>query len=279
MAVIYKIVAAAQWRAAEERGVYSGSDVDVRDGFIHLSTKEQVTETARRHFAGRSAIGQTVRLGLRGRPQVDIVGVASDTRHMSLREAAQPTIYLPFIPEDEPWIEIDIRSQLPAAQVHAAVLAILPELAPGASVEFRSIDTGITYAAARDRVVASLAAGFAMLALLLSAIGLYGVMSHQVIRRRQELGVRIAIGAAPSSVTRMILAHSAGVIAIGIALGLAGAIASGRLIAALLYNVTPYDPASIAAAVVFLILTTIAAAMIPAVRASRVDPMTALREE
>lgn len=207
------------------------------------------------------------------------MGVAADTRHTSLREPVAPTIFLPLVPEDEPWLEIDIRSQIPDAQVRAAVLDIMSELAPGASVEFRSIETGFRYAAARDRVITWLAGGFAALALLLSAIGLYGVMSHQVIRRRQEFGVRMAIGAAPSSVMRMIVRQSAIVIGIGLVVGLAGALASGRLIAALLYGVTPTDPASIAAAAVFLSVITMTAGLIPARRAARVDPMIALRED
>jgi ABC-type antimicrobial peptide transport system permease subunit len=128
-------------------------------------------------------------------------------------------------------------------------------------------------------VIAWLAGGFAALALLLSAIGLYGVMSHQVIRRRQEFGVRMAIGAAPSSVMRMIVRQSAIVIGIGLMVGLAGALASGRLIAALLYGVTPTDPVSIAAAAVFLSVITTVAGLIPARRAAHVDPMIALRED
>ena len=188
-------------------------------------------------------------------------------------------MFVPLLPEDEPWIEINIRSQIPETQVHAAVLGIMSELAPGASVEFRSIETGFRYAAARDRVIAWLAGSFAALALLLSAIGLYGVMSHQVIRRRQEFGVRVAIGAAPGSVTALILKQAAWIIGIGVAAGLAGALASGRLIAALLFDVTPTDPASIAIAAVFLSAVTVLAGLIPARRAARVDPMVALREE
>jgi putative ABC transport system permease protein len=234
---------------------------------------------ANRHFAGQSPIGQAVRLGARGRPEVQIVGVVSDVRHASLREPAAPTLYLPFVPEDEGWIEIDIRSRLPEPEVRAAVLDAMAQMAPGTSVEFRSIEAGIAYAGARDRVVAWLAGGFAMLALLLSAIGLYGVMSHQVIRRRQEFGVRIAIGAAPASVTRLIVKQASVIIGIGLVVGLGGALMSGRLITALLYNVTPTDPVSIVAAAVFLSAVTMVAALIPARRASLTDPMTALREE
>jgi len=234
---------------------------------------------AAKYLSGRSALGQPLRLSMRGHPSVEIVGVVANSRHTSLRDAVEPTVFVPMLPEDEPWIEINIRSQIPETQVHAAVLGIMSDLAPGASVEFRSIETGFRYAAARDRVIASLAAGFAALALLLSAIGLYGVMSHQVIRRRQEFGVRVAIGAAPGSVTALILKQAVWIIGIGVAVGLAGAVASGRMIAALLFDVTPTDPASIAIAAVFLSAVTVLAGLIPARRAARVDPMVALREE
>ena len=234
---------------------------------------------AAKYLSGRSALGQPLRMSVRGHPSVEIVGVVANSRHTSLRDAVEPTVFVPMLPEDEPWIEINIRSQIPETQVHAAVLGIMSELAPGASVEFRSIETGFRYAAARDRVIAALAGSFAALALLLSAIGLYGVMSHQVIRRRQEFGVRVAIGAAPGSVTALILKQAAWIIGLGVAVGLAGALASGRLIAALLFDVTPSDPASIAIAAAFLSAVTVLAGLIPARRAARVDPMIALREE
>jgi predicted lysophospholipase L1 biosynthesis ABC-type transport system permease subunit len=203
----------------------------------------------------------------------------SNNRQTSLREAIDPTIYLPFLPDDEAWVEINIRSTLPAADVRAAVLGALPDVAPGASVEFRSIESGISYAAARDRVVAALAGGFGILALLLAAIGLYGVITQQAIRRRQEFGVRVAIGAAPASVMHLVLRQAAIIVAGGMVLGLAGAMASSRLIAALLYQVTPTDPLSIAGAAAFLAAVTLLAGLIPARRAARVDPMTALRED
>jgi putative ABC transport system permease protein len=234
---------------------------------------------AAKYLGGRSALGQPLRMSVRGHPSAEIVGVVANSRHTSLRDAVEPTVFVPMLPEDEPWIEINIRSQIPETQVHAAVLGIMSELAPGASVEFRSIETGFRYAAARDRVIAALAGSFAALALLLSAIGLYGVMSHQVIRRRQEFGVRVAIGAAPGSVTALILKQAAWIIGLGVAVGLAGALASGRLIAALLFDVTPSDPASIAIAAAFLSAVTVLAGLIPARRAARVDPMVALREE
>jgi predicted permease len=234
---------------------------------------------AARYLAGQPAIGQALRLGVRNHPRVEIVGVAADARHTSLRDAIAPTVFVPMLPEDEPWIEIDIRSDLPEQDVRRATLDIVAELAPGVSVEFRSIDTGFQYAAARDRVIAALATGLAVLALLLAAIGLYGVMSHQVIRRRQEFGIRVAVGAAPRSVTNLILARATSMIAIGVGTGIAASLASGRVIAALLFDVTPADPLTIAAVTLLLSAVSIAAALIPARRAARIDPMTALREE
>jgi putative ABC transport system permease protein len=232
-----------------------------------------------RYLAGQPPIGRRMRLSMRDHKQVEIVGVVANSRHTSLRDPVAPVVFLPVLPESPSWIEINIRSQIPEAQVHAAVLAIMDDTASGASVEFRSIETGFRNAAARDRVIASLAGGFAALALLLSAIGLYGVMSHQVIRRRQEFGVRVAIGAEPASVTRLILRQAAGIIGIGVAVGLAMALASGRVIEALLFDISPADPASTAAAIVFLSGVTVLAGLIPARRAARVDPMVALREE
>ena len=234
---------------------------------------------ANRYFAGSNPVGQTVRVQNKARPQVEIVGVVADARAFSLREPVRPTLFIPFLLTDEPWIEIDIRSRNAETAVKDAVLATAKVIAPSIGVEFRSMDTGIQYAAARDRVVAWLAGGFAILALLLAAIGLYGVMSHQVIRRRQEFGVRVAIGAQPGSVTTMILRQAVVIVSIGLLIGIAGAMASGRLIAALLYDVTPADPLSIAIAAIFLSAITMLAGLIPARRAARVDPMIALREE
>jgi putative ABC transport system permease protein len=234
---------------------------------------------AARYLAGLDPMGQTLRLGVVGRPQVNIVGVVANAKSGSLRDAPLPTVYVPFRLNDEPWIEINIRSRIGETAVKQAVLEAAAQLAPGAGVEFRSIDLGIRNAAAGDRLVAWLAGGFAVLALLLSAIGLYGVMSHQVIRRRQEFGVRVAIGAAPASVTALILRQTSMIVAAGLLAGLAGAMASGRLLEALLFEVSPSDPVVIAAAGAFLAMVTLLAGFIPARRAARIDPMVALREE
>jgi putative ABC transport system permease protein len=219
---------------------------------------------ANRYLAGPPPLGQVLRLNMRNHHQVEIVGVVANTRQTSLRDPVAPAIFVPMLPEDEPWIEINIRSRMAAAQVHEATLAAMKDIAPDASVEFRTIETGVHNAAARDRVVAWLAGGFAVLALLLSAIGLYGVMSHQVIRRRQEFGVRIAIGATPATVTQLIIQQALLIIGIGLIAGLAVALMSGRLIDALLYDVTPTDPISLAATAVFLSAVTVVAGLIPA---------------
>jgi predicted permease len=234
---------------------------------------------ATRYLPGAPPIGRALRLNMRNHPVVEIVGVVADARHDSLREAVAPAIFVPFLPQDGTWIEINIRSQSAPQPIQAMVLDVINEVAPGVSVEFRSLDTGIRNAAARDRVIAWLATGFAMLALLLSAIGVYGVMSFQVIRRRQEFGVRVAIGAAPTAVTRLILRQAYLIVAAGLLAGMVATLASSRVIAALLYEISPADPLSIAAAAIILSAVTLLAGWLPARRAARIDPMTALREE
>jgi len=234
---------------------------------------------ASRHFPNMNPIGQPIRLSLRGRPVVEVVGVVADARFTSLRDPIPPALYVPFLPNDEPWIEINIRGRLPESDVKAHVLSAVAGIAPGVGVEFRSLAVGMAYFAARDRVVAWLAGGFAVLALLLSAIGLYGVMTDHASRRRQEFGVRIAIGAAPASVASLVLRQTAFIVIAGVVLGLLVSAASGRLIAALLFNVSPRDPTMTIVAVVLLTTIGLLAGYLPARRAARVDPMTALREE
>ena len=128
-------------------------------------------------------------------------------------------------------------------------------------------------------MIAWLAGGFGILALLLSAIGVYGVMSYHTSRRRQEFGVRIAVGAAPASVTSLIMRQTGLVAGVGVAMGLLVAMAAGRLLTALLFNVSATDPMLTTMAVALLIVICLAAGYLPARRAARVDPMTALREE
>jgi ABC-type antimicrobial peptide transport system permease subunit len=132
---------------------------------------------------------------------------------------------------------------------------------------------------ARERLIAYLASAFAFLALLLACIGLYGVLSYTVARRTQELGVRMALGARPADLTRMVIGDGSRVVLAGIAAGIVAAAMVGRLVTRLLAGVTAYDPMTFVTVAMSLILVTLAASYLPARRASRIDPATALRTE
>jgi putative ABC transport system permease protein len=132
---------------------------------------------------------------------------------------------------------------------------------------------------ARERIIAYLAGAFAFLALLLTCVGLYGVLSYTVARRTQEIGVRMAVGARPGDLIRMVVGDGTRVVLTGIALGLVVATIVGRLVTRLLAGVTTYDPVTFVVVAVTLIIVTLTASYIPARRASRIDPATALRTE
>jgi ABC-type antimicrobial peptide transport system permease subunit len=172
-----------------------------------------------------------------------------------------------------------MRTDLNETAARSLMLETITRLAPGASAEFRLVRDGYRMTAARDRVVAGLAAGFAILALLLAAIGLYGVMAYHVVLRRREIGVRVAMGAAPASVMRLVLHQAIVVVVGGLVAGAVLSLGLARLIESLLFGVEPTNPAIAAIAVAILCAVTLAAGYLPARQAARIDPMLALREE
>ena len=131
----------------------------------------------------------------------------------------------------------------------------------------------------REKLLAKLAGFFGALALLLASIGLYGIIAYSVARRRNEIGIRMALGARPGSVLRMMLGESLVVVALGLAVGIPAALACGRLVSTLLYGVEAYDPLTIGATAALLLAVALAASFLPARRASLLDPCAALREE
>jgi ABC-type antimicrobial peptide transport system permease subunit len=149
----------------------------------------------------------------------------------------------------------------------------------GISVEFTTLSRQLASSLQRERLLAILSALFGGLALLLAILGLYGVMSYAVARRRGEIGVRIALGAARDRVVRMVLGEVAAVVVIGVIIGGAASLASGKLVTAFLYNVRPVDYSVYLIAIAILSTVALGAGLVPAWRAARVDPMEALREQ
>ncbi|MGH9478407.1 MAG: FtsX-like permease family protein, partial [Terriglobales bacterium] len=241
---------------------------------------------ARQWFATAGALGGAVRLGAIGSNVYDadlaakplrVVGIAGDTQIESLGEPARLTVYVPAAqaPGWASWWVVRGRG-LNAATLRNAVAELNPNarvsnLGPYAEV--------VGQALARPRFEARLVALFALLALALAAIGLYGVLAFAVTARTRELGVRMALGARPSTLLRQVAGHGLALALAGAALGLAAAWPLAQLTASLLYNVHPHDPAVLAGATAAVLAAAAAASYLPARRATRVDPVRALRQE
>lgn len=231
-----------------------------------------VSLTAHTNDSGDVAIGRKT-----------IVGVVGDSIHTSIRETAIPTMYQPLAQREFPlyyqffFLAVRPTAQTPAQilnSVRAAVTAIDPNL----KSTFRPMSERVNAVLAQDRLVARLSLFGGALALLLAAIGLYGVTAYVVACRRSELAVRLALGSAPAGVIRLVVWETSWLIGTGIALGLAISLWSGRFISSLLYGVTPADPLVVGTATVMLATVGMIAAWLPAHRASRTDPAMVLRE-
>jgi len=246
-------------------------------------------EMARRYWSGRDAVGGRFRIGNRPeRPWVTVVGVVKDVKHNGITGVVKEKFYVPHTQ----WH----RSLGTANQVRSMSLVIKTDgdpsaLTPSIRNTIRRIDPNLPVADVRsmdDVVGAALATPtftsvllsiFAALALTLSAIGIYGVLSYVVSRRTREIGIRVAIGASRADVVRMVLGSGLGLAIAGIGAGLGLALAITRLLRGLLHGVTPADPATFAAVAVLLTTVAAVASAVPAWRASRVDPVLALRSE
>jgi len=243
----------------------------------------------KRYVQDGDAIGRPFALTYRMVSQGDfllgtrtIVGVVSDSVYRSLRDPMRPTMYLPLSTEG-PILQSDFYVAVRAAggspralerTISEALLAVNRNL----TLTSRSISDQVDAALAQDRVVASLAAGFGVIAVALAALGLYGVAAYSVARRRTEIGIRMALGAAPGRIVRSVLGRMVLMVGAGLLLGTAGAIAAARVIGSLLYGLDARDPVTLAAAAGALSLVGAAAAYAPARRASRIDPAEVLRE-
>jgi putative ABC transport system permease protein len=236
---------------------------------------------AQRYWTGRDPVGARITFGDPADPEVQwltVVGVVGDVLHERLDGDAYPQIYVPF--EQSP-----MRSMVLTVRTSGDPLALVPairrELAaldpdlPLADVS--TLDDRRTVSLARPRVNATVLGGFALAALVLAAVGIYGVVAYGVVQRTRELGIRMALGAGGSTLLRMVIRQGMMPVLGGMAVGLLGALAGGRVIRGLLFGVGSGDPATLALVTCFLVAVALAAMYLPARRASRSDPMAALR--
>lgn len=217
------------------------------------------------------------------RPAFDqeVVGYVQDAIYRSLRAPVPPTMYIPIAQQPEPpaGISISVRAAGGSpALLTRSVAAALTSITPDLTVSFRTLSEQVNSSLIQERIVAIMSGFFGALALLLAALGLYGVTSYAVNRRRTELGIRMALGADPSGVVGLVLRRVAILVGAGVIIGTVTAWMLARFVSALLYGLQPHDPVTLAGAAIVLIAIGALAGWIPARRASRIDPARVLRE-
>ena len=233
----------------------------------------------RRFMPGLDPVGRTFSTGKR---PVEIVGLCKDAKYSAIRKPAPPTIYVNYAQRAEPpgSMTFAIRSSMPASALAVAarnIVAGIDRQMPLADI--RTQEQQITLSIGPERFFAGFAGAFALMAALLAALGLYGVMAYNVARRTSEIGIRIALGARPLEVRRMIVSESIVVVLAGLAVGLPAAFGITRLLRGALFEVAPADPLSFVAGALAMIAVAGIASALPARRAARVDPLIALRYE
>jgi predicted permease len=253
----------------------AGRDISERDT---PSTEPAIliNETmARNLWPGQDAIGQIVRSDKDRR----VVGIVGDVRHLALEQGAGNEMYLP-IRQCGDWASLDLvlRTTLPPSELASAVRATLKSIAPNLPRnDFRTLQQLVDKAVSPRRFVVMLLGGFAIFALILASLGIYAVISYSVSQRTQEIGIRMALGASPGDLQARILAQTLGLAGLGMLLGVASSWALTRALSGLLFGVTPTDPMTFLGMLLVLTAVAVLAGYLPALRASRVDPMAALR--
>jgi predicted permease len=257
-------------RGFDERDVRGGPRVAI------------VNEKLAAHFFGTTdVIGREFRIASESSPLYQVIGVVENAKYESLREEPQPIAYLPWSQSEDRAFSMTFALRGPAgtAALTDAVEEIARRADPSMSLTFNTLQRQIADSLTRERVLALLSGFFGALALLLAVIGLYGIMAYNVARRRNEIGIRMALGSARSRVLRMVLGEASWLIGIGLVLGMVLAWAGTRLVASFLYGLSPHDATTFVVSAALLGGAGLAACALPAWRASRVEPMSALREE
>ncbi len=242
-----------------------------------------VNETfARRFFPGGNAVGKRIRYaGDKDKPKwIEVVGVTRDVKHYGLDREMAPSVYVPFRQYVIPFTNVVLRTTIdpralvaPAREVLRQVDSELPMLQPTTMTE--QLDRSLW----QRRFLSWLAAAFAGVALLLAAGGIFGVISHAVSQRTQEIGIRIALGASPARVMRQVLCHGLVLLALGVPVGIAAAVGLGGVLQRALFGVSARDPLTYSVAVIAVAAVVLASNIVPARRAASVDPIRALRAE
>jgi predicted permease len=259
--------------------IRAGRDFDERDNF-RVPHVVIVNETfARQHFPGEDPIGKTLITGMAQLPS-QVIGVAADIRSATLNAPPVAEYFLPSLQRPEAFTNVLLRTTAPVNTVSALVRDALRVVDPDLPLlQPQLLSTRIAQTAADRRLALVLLGSFAGLALLLASLGVYSVMAHLVTFRTNEIGIRMALGASPGRVMRMLLGHGRRLTLLGIAIGVGGGLMVSRLMQQVLFEVDAAEPAIYVAVSVMLLLIAELASFLPARRATRIDPVVALRME
>ncbi|MHB8500991.1 MAG: ABC transporter permease, partial [Candidatus Acidiferrales bacterium] len=231
-------------------------------------------------FPHGDAIGKTVRYGVMPDYQnIEIVGITNNARVFDLRDASAPLIYFSYLQYPPQWGNLIARTSESPRALQKTIAQAIDSLGHEYALSTRTIPQIISQEMVEERVTAMLSGFFAVLALLLASIGLYGLMSYAVTRRTREIGIRVAVGAQRRNVLWLVLRETLTLALLGIAIGIPSALAATRLIARMLFGLSPTDFPTIAAVSLLLLLVALFAGYLPARRASAIDPIVALRAE
>jgi putative ABC transport system permease protein len=235
---------------------------------------------ARRYFGSENPVGRFIAAGVDPKARFEVVGVVGDVRRSGLTADVPLQVYRPLAQRTPPFATLMVRTALPPTTLAKAVQAALWRIDPDIPIsDIATMETFVSRSVTQPRLYLVLFTLFAVLALLLAAIGLYGLIAHGVEQRTREFGIRAALGAGPHEVLSLVLKEGAVLITLGIMFGLTSAFAAVRLLQSMIFGTSLYDPTVFLAAPLLLSVIAVVACWIPARRATKVDPMIALRAE
>ena len=264
-------------------GVGEGRDFNEHDRGTKITAAIVNRKFARHFFGDKSPIGR--RVGFGGGPKskldIEIVGVTEDSLYEGPREGVHRQVFVPFLQSDFPaGVAFYVRTSLASKSMFAVLGSKVRELDAGMPVYgMKTLGRQLDETLSTERLIAVLSAGFGLLATVLAALGLYGVMAFTVARRTKEIGLRMALGAPQSRVVWMVMRETLVLVAVGLAIGIPVALVTGKYISAQLFGVRPTDLGAASAALAILAVVAAGAGLVPARRASAIDPIQALRYE
>jgi len=265
--------------------VVRGRTFEARDGAGGPQVALISEAAARRHFPGEDPLGKLITLGWgrgEGKPKVggEIVGIVGDVKDRGLAQEKPPEMYVPYAQVPTDTMDVVLRTHVAPRSLVPSAERVVRELDPELPVaRVATLDEVVARSISEPRFYMVLLGAFAAMAVFLAALGIFGVLSYSVVQRSREIGIRVALGAHPRDVLRMVLGHAAVLALVGVLAGLAGAVALSRAIGSLLFELSPTDPLTLGSMAVLLASVALLASYLPARRATRLDPLIALRSE